>query len=101
MHNDVETRAPLWGRFEQAFTCAGSYASPAQDVALTATFRGPSGAELQVDGFWDGGATWRVRFMPSEPGHWSFTTRCSAAEDAGLHARSGEFLCVAAHAATR
>lgn len=101
MHNGVDMRVALWGRFEQVFTGAGSYANPAQDVALTATFRAPSGAELQVDGFWDGGTTWRVRFMPSEPGMWSFTTQCSAAEDAGLHARLGAFVCGDADGANR
>jgi hypothetical protein len=56
----------------------------------TAEFRGESGAakgqSLTVIGFWDGGATWRVRFAPPAAGNWSYRTRSA---DSGLDGRTG------------
>jgi hypothetical protein len=48
-----------------------------------------------VDGFWDGGKTWRVRFSPDQPGRWTFTTSCSDTANRGLHNQTGQFLCSA------
>ncbi len=84
---------PLWGRFEAAFTSTVRYDNPPQEATLTVTFRSPSGRELSVDGFWDGGATWRVRCRAGEPGEWTYTTACSNAANAGLHGRQGAFRC--------
>ena len=46
-----------------------------------------------MDGFWDGGRTWRVRFRPGEAGAWRYTTACSDASNAGLHGQAGTFQC--------
>ncbi len=91
----ASTNEPMarWGRFEQAFESSRVYGNPIQDVQLTATFVAPSGHEHQVDGFWDGGATWRVRFMPGETGEWSYHTSCSDQDNAGLHGQAGRFRC--------
>ena len=70
---------PQWGRFEQQFTSAKAYRNPFQEVRLTITFTSPSGQQHTTEGFWDGGATWRVRFAPDEIGTWSYTTICSDA----------------------
>jgi hypothetical protein len=82
---------PLYQCFEQTFDSARAYGNPAQDAALGVTFTAPSGKNVDVDGFWDGGNVWRVRFRPDEAGEWSFTTACSDPADAGLHDRTGAF----------
>ena len=84
---------PKWGRFERAIESTVEYENPLQDAALRVTFTAPSGRVRAVDGFWDGGTTWRVRFAPNEAGQWSFGTSCSNRDDAGLHGQTGTFHC--------
>lgn len=84
---------PQWGRFEQQFTSAATYTNPFQDVTLTVQFTSPSGRVCRVEGFWDGGTTWRVRFAPDEIGPWSYTTSCTVPADSGLHGLHGSFTC--------
>jgi hypothetical protein len=56
---------------------------------LTVTFR--SGSEiLTLDGYWDGGRTWRVRFALPRPGAWEWT---ATSPDGGLDGRSGAVYC--------
>jgi hypothetical protein len=85
-----------WGRFEQAFTSGVVYSNALQDARLTVSFTSPLGTKHQVDGFWDGGMIWRVRFSPDQPGRWTYKTRCSDAPNSGLHNQAGEFICSAA-----
>ncbi len=80
-------------RFEQSFTSSSDYANPPQQATLRVTFTAPSGQTRTVDGFWDGGSTWRVRFSPNEIGIWRYTTACSDTANAGLHDQAGEFTC--------
>jgi len=80
---------PQWGRWEQAFTAPGS-AAPETD--LTVEFTSPSGAVRSILGFWDGGATWRVRFSPDELGEWKYRTHSVPAVP-GLDRQSGQFRC--------
>jgi Protein of unknown function (DUF4038)/Domain of unknown function (DUF5060)/Putative collagen-binding domain of a collagenase len=90
-----------WGRFEQSFKSPVLYSNAVQDAALQVVFTSPLGDTYQVDGFWDGGATWRVRFSPDLPGRWKFKTTCSDAANWGLNGQSGQFLCMAATGPTR
>jgi len=85
-----------WGRFEESFQSTVAYANPLQDVSLKVVFRSPLGETNEVDGFWDGGRTWRVRFSPDLPGHWKYRTTCSDKTNEGLHNEIGEFICSAA-----
>src|SRR6266850_5617850 len=62
---------PLWGRWEHAFSASTS-AAPETELAVELT--SPSGKVFTVAGFWDGGVTWRVRFMPVEVGSWHYRT---------------------------
>src|SRR4029077_11632084 len=59
---------PKWQRFEQVFKSTVVYSNALQDATLTVLFASPTGEKIQVDGFWDGGRTWRVRFAPDQPG---------------------------------
>lgn len=80
---------PLWGRWEQAFRAA-STASPETELMIELT--APSGKVVTVRGFWDGGVTWRVRFMPDEVGRWHYRTRSNPVAD-GLNGGKGAFDC--------
>ena len=84
---------PKWGRFELSFKSAALYSNALQEASLSAVFTSPLGETQQVDGFWDGGKTWRIRFSPDQPGRWTFQTTCSDASNRGLHDQSGQFLC--------
>jgi hypothetical protein len=90
-----------WGRFEQAFKSSLVYSNALQDVSLRVVFTSPLGETNEVDGFWDGGRTWRVRFSPDLPGRWKFRTVCSDGANEGLFNQSGEFICTAATGLTR
>jgi len=81
---------PQWGRFEAAFTNTTNYAAPYRDVSLDATFTRPDGSTVKFWGFYDGGQTWRLRFMPDQPGTW----RYEAAFSDGSAGGRGEFHCV-------
>lgn len=96
----TENSVHLWGRFEASFESETDYDNPLQDAELRVTFIAPSGKAHEVDGFWDGGNRWRVRFMPDELGTWRFTTACSDEANAGLHGQSGGFTCTPAAGAT-
>jgi hypothetical protein len=85
----------IWMRFEQTFTSAKTYENPLYNVkSFTAAFTSPSGRTLTRSGFWDGGTTWKVRFMPDETGTWRYTTTCSDKENTGLHGIEGSIECV-------
>lgn len=58
---------------------ARAYGNPFADVAVDATFHGPSGQAVHVPGFFDGDGTWRVRFSPGEAGEWSYAIISSPA----------------------
>jgi hypothetical protein len=92
-----------WDRFEQALENPRSYRDPYRDVTLAVTFTRPDGTTVPFWGFYDGGRTWRFRFMPDQVGTWKF----SAAFSDGVRGATGTFACVesdipgmlAAHAA--
>ncbi len=78
----------LYGRWEGTFTAAKEVNWQSQFEAQLVS---PSGKKHIVSGFWDGGKTWRVRFMPREVGKWTYTT--TAQNVRGLHGQKGTFKC--------
>jgi len=79
-----------WGLFE--ITLPGpSTGNPFKEVTLTATFT-LEHRTVQVTGFYDGDATYRIRFMPDATGRWTYQTASSAPELAG---KTGAFTCTA------
>src|SRR5262245_54429877 len=87
---------PKWQRFEAKLESSVDYPNHPQEAALTAVFTSPKGQSRKVYGFWDGGKTWRIRFLPNETGRWSYKTACSDTKNSGLNNQSGEFTCSAA-----
>lgn len=82
-------------RFEHTFTSSKDYENVLYNVStFDITFSSPSGRQRTVRGFWDGGRTWKVRFMPDELGTWTFKSISSDKENAGLHDVSGTFECI-------
>jgi hypothetical protein len=77
-----------WGIFELSLE-GPEDANPFLDVRLSARFR-HGNRVVEPDGFYDGGGTYRVRFMPDTLGAWSFETRSNRDELDGV---TGEFVC--------
>jgi hypothetical protein len=73
-----------WGTFEVALK-GPTAGNPFVDVSLSARFTQGDRA-VTVEGFYDGGGTYRVRFMPEHQGEWRYETRSTRAE---LHGRTG------------
>jgi len=86
--------AMKWHKLELVFTSSVSYQNPVQDVAsFEVTFTSPSGIQKTINGFWDGGDTWKARFMPFETGKWTYETTCSDKKNTGLDKQNGSFVC--------
>lgn len=75
-----------WGMFE--ITLGGPESgNPFAEVQLSARFcRGDR--EVVCGGFYDGEGVYRVRFMPDEPGKWTYATESNSPELGGV---TGEF----------
>jgi hypothetical protein len=92
----LSAQTQIWTKHEIRFQSSKTYDNPIYDVKdFKITFTAPSGMTKIVRGFWDGGADWKVRFMPGETGNWSWKTECSDKENTGLHNQSGTFECIA------
>ncbi|HEV2492019.1 MAG TPA: DUF5060 domain-containing protein [Terriglobia bacterium] len=82
----------VWEKQELTFTSAGSFAHPYMDVVIWVDLTGPR-FHTRVYGFWDGGRTFRVRLVATEPGLWKWTSG-SNPPDAGLDDKTGSFTAV-------
>jgi hypothetical protein len=86
----AQNEVPQWERFEKSLSFHTDK-NPFTDVELTATFiHEGSGETVKVDGFYDGDDTYRLRFMPTKKGKWTFTTRSSEKE---MNMQEGSLLC--------
>jgi hypothetical protein len=92
----AQDQVGLWTRYETLFESGKAYENPLYDVKqFAAEFVSPTGRVKSINGFWDGGRAWKVRFCPDEKGLWTFETTCSDTQNAGLHGVKGSFECVA------
>lgn len=80
-----------WGIFE-AVLPGPAGGNPFVESDLSARFSNGK-REVAVDGFYDGEGSYRLRFMPDEPGEWRFRTRSNRPE---LDGKSGAFTCAPA-----
>lgn len=60
-------------------------------------FTQPGGAEAAVEAFWDGGASYKVRFQPLRPGVHTYRVQ---SEDPGLDGKTGQFTALRAAGST-
>ena len=65
--------------------------NPFRDVAVTGQFQQESGSPIKVEGFCDSpdGSLYRIRFMPTKPGKYSYTVECRQGNEQQTH--SGKF----------
>ncbi len=80
-------RVEQWGVQEVVLHSQRTYQNPFTDVTIQARFRS-QGKDVTAEGFYDGGQTWKIRFMPDTQGTWTFTT---VSADADLNGKSGSF----------
>ena len=82
---------PRWQVHEFELHGRSHVERPFGDAALVGEFTAPSGQTTLVEGFHDGGDTWRLRFAPSEEGEWRYRLRGEGVEIF----QSGRLKCVA------
>jgi hypothetical protein len=78
-----------WAMFETSFKGPES-GNPYVDVQFQATFR-IGHRTVEADGFYDGGGTYRIRYMPDSIGEWTYVTKSNRPE---LDGKTGKFTCV-------
>jgi hypothetical protein len=83
----------LWQKVEITLEAQGTYEKPYTDVTVWVDLAGPESTK-RAYGFWDGGNTYRVRVLATQPGAWSWTSG-SNQDDAGLNGKKGHFTAVA------
>jgi hypothetical protein len=71
-----------WGLYEIALT-GPTNGNPFVDARFAARFT-QSGTIVQVNGFYDGAGTYRVRFMPGKTGNWTYQTLSNVRELDGV-----------------
>ena len=86
--------AETWRAVELVFESEKTYADPFADVTLDLLLYG-NGRLYTIPGFWDGGNTWRVRFVCPAAGEWQCRTVCSDETNAALHGRTAQVTCSA------
>ena len=82
----------IWEIQELTFTAERSYSNPYTDVTLWIDLSGPD-FNKKVYGFWDGGNTFRVRLVATQPGDWTWTSG-SSSNDPGLTGKTGSFAAI-------
>ncbi|MGG4145295.1 DUF5060 domain-containing protein [Paenibacillus algorifonticola] len=79
-----------WGVFEIELNASKNFENPFRDVWVQATFK--IGNEYKrVNGFYDGGNVWRIRFMPEKIGSYHFQLESNISDFQSLE---GDFLSV-------
>jgi len=83
-----------WEKQEITFEASRDYANPYADVVCWIELAGPGFAK-RVYGFWDGGCTFKVRFVATAPGEWTWHSGSNQPADTGLNLGRGKFRAVA------
>jgi hypothetical protein len=74
---------------EVGLSAEGQYANPYADLTAEVSLTPPAGGQQRVVPlFWDGGASWKLRFAPDEQGTWKWSVK---SRDRGLDGKSGSF----------
>ena len=86
--------AETWVVQEITFVSDKAYADPFCDVDVDLLLFG-GGRLYTIPAFWDGGNTWKVRFVCPAAGTWYYKTVCTDSENTSLGARTGKVICAA------
>ena len=84
----------VWETQEIIFQASQDYANPYAEVDLWIELEGPGFAK-RVYGFWDGGRTFRVRFVATSPGEWKWRSGSNQPADTGLNGGGGKLKAIA------
>lgn len=79
----------VWEKQELTFTASNSYKNAYTEVTVWVDLIGP-GFNKRVYGFWDGGQTFHLRLVATQPGVWTWKSG-STPNDPGLAGKSGSF----------
>ena len=79
----------VWKKVEITLHAGKSYENPYTEVEVWVDLKGPA-SRKRCYGFWDGGATFRVRVLATAPGEWTWSSR-SNQSDSGLNGTTGSF----------
>lgn len=85
----AQTEIRQWSIFEQSYNIRVT-GNPFQDVSLKVEFKHENKSVI-VDGFYDGGNTFTIRFMPDIQGKWSYITTSNLKP---LNGKAGSFVCI-------
>lgn len=66
---------PKWEVHEFSLTGNANVSNPFCNAALVGEFKSPSGRSIVLDGFHNGGDSWKLRFTPDEEGEWTYLLR--------------------------
>ena len=89
----VSGEAHVWETQEIIFQSTRDYANPYADVDCWIELEGP-GFSRRVYGYWDGGRTFRVRFVATAPGDWHWQSGSNQPGDDGLNHGQGKLRAV-------
>lgn len=81
---------PKWSVYELTLTASDQTTDPYLETNLVGVFSGPNDQAVVVNGFWDGGRTFRVRFAPTVEGTWTYMIVSS---DAAMDGHMGSIQC--------
>jgi len=88
------TTVPVWTKHEITLEAERDYANAYVEVDVWVELKGPNFSK-RVYGFWNGGRSFAVRVLATEPGEWRWTSG-SSVNDGGLSGKSGSFTARAA-----
>jgi len=83
----------VWDMQEVILQSSHDYENPYVEVDCWIELQGP-GFRKRVHGFWDGGRTFRVRFVATAAGEWTWRTGSNQPDDDGLNGGRGSLRAV-------
>lgn len=85
----------IWSKYEIDFTSSKDFENVLYQLKdFHADFISPTGRQISINGFWNGGNNFKIRFSPDELGRWTYRTVCSDTLNPGLHHQTGTFNCI-------
>src|SRR5215469_8532829 len=90
---DAFAAVHVWEKQELTFASTNSYANPYTDVVTWVDLKGP-GFSRRIYGFWDGGRSFKVRLVATQPGRWTWISG-SQPHDPGLAGKRGSLDAIA------
>jgi hypothetical protein len=93
-NSDNEKKLHTWETFEITLLAEKEYNNFYTDVTCWVQLDGPE-LSKRVYGFWDGGNTFKVRVVATNPGKWHWQSSSNQPDDNGLNNKQGEFVAIA------